>query len=680
MKRTLKYALSAALCFGIVAPVLAQEGRPVPPDVAETHWAYDALKNLFEKGLLKGYPDGLFRGPRPASRYELAVAVHSVYQYLMGLHGAQQAQIDELISKVKKLEGQGGDDMSGFATKAELRALQDQLNQLKNQVGDIAKWRGEIDTVKRMATTFERELSRLGVDTEQMKKDLSGLAGRVTKLEEMMKVAISGQIDFVLTSGESQSGFMPIGVDGRGPGRVGTIPSATGYIRSATAFHEAAITLKGVNEEGPKWTGTFVFGNMLSAPRVQNGVVVSGMGNQSGLTPGAGYREGASDVYIQDLNVSFDLSVLGNAASAKVGRMGYKISPLVFQRGDNTPYFSNERWDNGEYAITGGILGFKFGGVNLDLVFGRTADQMSANGVDLQPIVAGQVGHAVAGVTRPRGYTRYNEGGLPIDRMIAANVNFPLSDKGKVNLAYALLTSNTVLYGGTNNMMNSVHVFGADVDYKFGDLKFEGAYAKSVNAYNNSKKFDTQNQAYKAGLSYGKDKYNLYAKYMRIEPQFGAPGDWGRIGIWWNPTDVDGFVVGGGFKVSEDLSLNASGTFLKGLGKAVNTPSGGTTGMPTNAKVSSLKAGAKWHFAPNWSLMAGVERVEWNITGLGVKPLEQWYNVGVGLRLSDSAKFSLMYQYSDYDSKGVGYFNPFAGSAATRAKGGFISSQLSAKF
>jgi hypothetical protein len=32
------------------------------PDVPEGHWAAEAVRELKETGLLKGYPDGLFRG------------------------------------------------------------------------------------------------------------------------------------------------------------------------------------------------------------------------------------------------------------------------------------------------------------------------------------------------------------------------------------------------------------------------------------------------------------------------------------------------------------------------------------------------------------------------------------------------------------------------------------------
>lgn len=38
-----------------------QFARPFP-DVPANHWAYEAVNTLKEAGLLRGYPDGRFRG------------------------------------------------------------------------------------------------------------------------------------------------------------------------------------------------------------------------------------------------------------------------------------------------------------------------------------------------------------------------------------------------------------------------------------------------------------------------------------------------------------------------------------------------------------------------------------------------------------------------------------------
>src|SRR6188474_2857957 len=106
MNRTLKYALSAALSALIIVPAMAQDNFP---DVPETHWAFRDLLKMKQEGLLVGYPDGLFRGGRPASRYELAVACHAVWANLKAITDGLKSQIDDLNAK-----------MANAATKADV--------------------------------------------------------------------------------------------------------------------------------------------------------------------------------------------------------------------------------------------------------------------------------------------------------------------------------------------------------------------------------------------------------------------------------------------------------------------------------------------------------------------------------------------------------------------------------
>ncbi|MBR0094679.1 MAG: S-layer homology domain-containing protein [Synergistaceae bacterium] len=44
-------------------------------DVPMNHWAYDAIGQLAAHGILSGYPDGLYKGKQPTTRYEMASAL-----------------------------------------------------------------------------------------------------------------------------------------------------------------------------------------------------------------------------------------------------------------------------------------------------------------------------------------------------------------------------------------------------------------------------------------------------------------------------------------------------------------------------------------------------------------------------------------------------------------------------
>jgi hypothetical protein len=64
----------ALIAMAIVAlPIRAQTTgfKDVPPD----HWAAEAVKEVVAKGIMKGFPDGTFRGDQPVTRYELAVTL-----------------------------------------------------------------------------------------------------------------------------------------------------------------------------------------------------------------------------------------------------------------------------------------------------------------------------------------------------------------------------------------------------------------------------------------------------------------------------------------------------------------------------------------------------------------------------------------------------------------------------
>ena len=79
MKRiTAALALTAALTLGVTAHAQSQTD-PVKPaelkDVPAGHWAQEAIKIAADCGLLRGFPDGTYRGQQPFTRYQAAVVI-----------------------------------------------------------------------------------------------------------------------------------------------------------------------------------------------------------------------------------------------------------------------------------------------------------------------------------------------------------------------------------------------------------------------------------------------------------------------------------------------------------------------------------------------------------------------------------------------------------------------------
>lgn len=73
------------------AILLAQEGVRPEQTVPFHHWAYDACEQLSNYGIIIGYPDGTWRGDRPLTRYEFAMAVSRLVDLFGGELGVGPA-------------------------------------------------------------------------------------------------------------------------------------------------------------------------------------------------------------------------------------------------------------------------------------------------------------------------------------------------------------------------------------------------------------------------------------------------------------------------------------------------------------------------------------------------------------------------------------------------------------
>jgi hypothetical protein len=91
--RKIALALAAVM---VVAVAPAQVGRSAPPDVPRDHWAFPAVDELFRLGLLRGYPDGQFRGNRPLTRYEMAGILNQANLDLAQRMSVLNARLDAL--------------------------------------------------------------------------------------------------------------------------------------------------------------------------------------------------------------------------------------------------------------------------------------------------------------------------------------------------------------------------------------------------------------------------------------------------------------------------------------------------------------------------------------------------------------------------------------------------------
>ena len=640
MKRTLKYALSAVLVSAIAGMATAQSNFP---DVPENHWAYEALAKMKKEGLLMGYPDGLYRGSRAATRYELAVAMHAVWMNL-------KTVTDGLDQQIKALEAKD--------TSADVANLKAAVDQLKSDVANMKGWGDDIAALKKASATFEAEFKSMGVDIEKMKKDLSDLGDRVTVLEKAkLPFTVSGDLNFVMLAGYGTSGNFGQTTDGRGTG-VGRgdfqAGNQVGATRDLSIGHEFALNLKGNADKGPQWGVTAVVGDLTGTMFLNQSQVGSQVSSDPHHEP---FSEGFETLDIQSAWVKFNSSLSSLAFTATVGRQGMKISPWIYQREDTTPFYENERWDNGEYTFDGAKVAFSAGPAKLSIFGGRSAgssgggNQQVGLGTGLQPVFAGRT---------------YNGDHVLVDQQMGVTASLPLSDKGSLNLAYLWLDSDK-LAGGTSNR---VEVYGGDATFDVSGFGLYGAYSKTDTKFNNHNVVNKDNEAYNLAIKKDWARWGAKVGYEYVGPYFAAPGDWGRIGTFWNPTNVKGWNGGVHFDVTDAVRLWGTGQWLQGTGKVA-------TGLSTSDKLEGYELGLDYKFAQAYTASLSYEDDTFKGPLLGTatgNPKQRWYNIGLGWSLSDNAKLKFLWQISDNDYKS----GSIVGTGVN--KGGLISTQLSLKF
>lgn len=115
MRRNIAWLIVLFFALSLTLPALSAPFGDVPED----HWAAEAVSQLAAKGLVEGYPDGLYRGDRAASRYEMAMVVSRVMAKLEQLakHEHEQYVTKKDLEMVKKLMNEYKDELDALGIR-----------------------------------------------------------------------------------------------------------------------------------------------------------------------------------------------------------------------------------------------------------------------------------------------------------------------------------------------------------------------------------------------------------------------------------------------------------------------------------------------------------------------------------------------------------------------------------
>ena len=159
MKKILAIAAAAALTAG----VSAFAANPFS-DVSTDDWAYQAVSDLSDQGVVEGYPDGTFKGERNITRYELAQIIARLMAKEDQLNAEQRATLD-------KLAGEYADELANLGVR---------VSNLEKKVGNLY-WSGDARMrYSDKSTTSDVWDGRMRINVKGQVNDTTTINGRLT--------------------------------------------------------------------------------------------------------------------------------------------------------------------------------------------------------------------------------------------------------------------------------------------------------------------------------------------------------------------------------------------------------------------------------------------------------------------------------------------------------------------
>jgi len=369
------------------------------------------------------------------------------------------------------------------------------------------------------------------------------------------------------------------------------------------------------------------------------------MSNRFGGQP---FQEGASDFYISGLGIELDNNAAGIVPfKATIGRLGVQTTnPYIFKRRDNSPYFSNERWDNGNWMMDGVVLNLNVGQSGVRVFAGKHTNRLSGNGVELQPIGGGTDGFGT------------------IESTLGVDTSLQLGTLGNLSVAYLLHSEN----GSSLGAADRIEVYGGQLGLNLiKGVDLVAGYSKSNLKLNNANINNNDNEAIFLSGKFNLGGVSFDGGYRRVENNYNGQGTWSRIGTNWSPKNIRTFNVNGNYKLSDMITLNAGGEF----GETLVT----TGGIPAKSDIKCYTASLDYTFNEFWNATLGYEEVKVEFTGSSRSNHQKWGTLAFGYNMNKNSMLKFTYQYGSV-------FNQAAWGAAPAGdfRGSIVATQLSVKF
>ena len=698
-------------------------------DVPADHWAYNAVKTLQDAKIVIGYPDSTYGGRRPMTRYEFATAIARLLP-LLNTTNTDVASKEDLAALRSDLESKLA------ANQAALDALTRLVNEFQpelQQLGqDVSAIQTRLSNLEGRVAAVEAEQQRLRITGDL---NIIGYAANSTTRDGNIGNAY---IPFANKNGVGLNGL------GGGLGNTGGLPSNR-FLENSAVYEDLLLHLRGRLSDTATAYVDLDTGNYLQAVSNTARAGEFGFGSVfSGDTTSFGTDR--TFLYQAYLEAPVALGPLGGA-DVKIGRFGTQFTKWTLKQQDADIYTNLYQTDSGNIITDGGWLGFKLGPVGVQGFAGKFDETTQ----DYSQVYAGTNRFTTTGVsgTTNTGNLAYSDGvggrtqvgSHPLGTFTSGSFvgegfgNSSINNAAPVTQGagfrailgkpeglvlgatvaqFALgQTITGVNSGGTGipagasdpadpqngRLYNRVSVYGLDLNgglpfallgAKKGAITVSGAYTVSAeganSGFNNVGNKDRY-QSYEGMGGFNLGKLGVQAGYQFVGPYFSAPGYWGKIGAWTNPTNVKGPVYFLKYPVTTKLSLNAD--YEQYHAAYGNNEDGTLIFSPLQSKdhVNRYQIGLGYGLSSSYGVDLGYEREEYDLRNnngtlnQSGKPVEDYITIGVGHDFNKNASFKLLYQIIHYNDHNTGFGGNFGATGSdSNYSGNQAVGQFSLKF
>ncbi|HHU50717.1 MAG TPA: hypothetical protein GXZ36_02680 [Firmicutes bacterium] len=179
MKKFLAVVTAVSLVLTLASAAMAGFDDAPKSD----HWVYDNFMLVYNSGLLKGYPDGTFKGPRYATRYEMVELTGRVLTYFesklaSGAGGGLNAnQVRALIREELGLDAGEADEL--------YTAIQELQNEFREE---LLQQGIRITLLEQTVEANTEEIAALKAEVKEIKGGSAAEAMKQAKSAKIMAI------------------------------------------------------------------------------------------------------------------------------------------------------------------------------------------------------------------------------------------------------------------------------------------------------------------------------------------------------------------------------------------------------------------------------------------------------------------------------------------------------------